>query len=68
VGLGHTLQGQRDWDMRNWDSFVIVFCMDCKCKDAKDCDVLWYLRWMRRDATCGDYVLLGHALDGVCYG
>jgi len=47
---------------------VIVFCMDCKCKDAKDCDVLWYLRWMRRDATCGDYVLLGHALDGVCYG
>jgi len=24
AGLGHALQGQRDWDMWNWDSFYNV--------------------------------------------
>jgi len=61
--LGHVLQGQRDWDMRNWDSFVIVFAWIVSVKMQK---IVMYVVFTL-DVTRGDY-LLGHALDGVRYG
>jgi len=55
VGLGHVELGQ----------FCDSFCMDCKCKDAKDCDVCVVFAL---DETHGDYLLVVYTLDGVRYG
>jgi len=75
AGLGHALQRQRDWDMRNWDSFynvnmgkIVMFVLFVLQVSRSD-DVLWRCYWDRRykdsgTGTCGTGTAgLGHALQ-----